>query len=132
VNVDVKLAASVTMHGALGRYHQPPAPADVDPALGNPALKSSYYDQVSLGVEAALPAGLLATVTGFANYRSQLQLEGFGEALFDAGSLGPMLDLLLAKQLGVPEPRANSGVGASFGFELSLKRHVGRWFGMLG
>jgi hypothetical protein len=134
VNIDVSVSESVTLHGALGEYHQPPAPADLNPVLGNPELKSSHYDQASLGVDAQLPAGVMLGVTGFYELGYDL---GFDNplspgTLSQVGVLGPILDLLVAKELGFPEQRANDGQGRSYGVELLLKRHVGRWFGMVG
>lgn len=129
INIDVTAAPAVIVHGALGRFHQPPIPADLDPIGGNPELKSSYYDQASLGVEAALPAGFAASLTGFYDRGHDLGL--YIQPPIDLDWLGPALELLLTAQLGVPAMRNNLGSARSDGVELMVKRHVGRWFGML-
>ena len=54
LDVHLRLTDHLTMVQAIGRYHQPPTVADVDPRGGNPDLKSSYSDQFSLGVTSEL------------------------------------------------------------------------------
>ena len=59
------LTSTLALRQAIGRYHQPPTPGDVDPNGGNPNLKSSYYDSTSLGLE-AIASDWSASVTGLA------------------------------------------------------------------
>ncbi|MGN6106431.1 MAG: TonB-dependent receptor [Kofleriaceae bacterium] len=137
LNLHQRLAEGLTLRQAIGRYHQPPTPGDVDPRDGNPELDASYIDQVSLGVDAELPGDLLSSVTGFFGYGEQLGVRvrrpGVGSPLPepDLGGLGPTFELLLEKQLGFAVYRENRGRARSYGVEVALKRRVGRWFSML-
>ena len=133
INIHQRLADHITLRQALGRYHQPPTPGDVDRHDGNPALDSSYFDQASLGVDAEV-GSWMASLTGFFEYGRHL---GVREprpteiAEPNLGGLGPTFELLLEKQLGFAIYRKDVGRARSAGLELLIKRHVGRWFGML-
>jgi hypothetical protein len=135
INIHQKLTPTVTLRQALGRFHQPPTPGDVDPQAGNPRLTSSYVDQASLGVDTEL-RGYSVSLTGFyqeghdlgVRIRNPNQQEDFEP---DLGGLGPTFELLLEKQLGFSLYRTNIGRSRSVGLELLVKRNVGRWFGML-
>jgi len=137
VNVHQKLTKELTLRQAIGRYHQPPTPADVEPRDGNPALDSAYLDQLSLGLDAELPHGILASVTGYFGYGEaqgiRVRRPEPGAALPEPnlGGLGPTFELLLEKQLGVAFYRENLGRARSYGAEVSLKRNVGPWFTLL-
>jgi hypothetical protein len=136
INIHEKLTETVTLRQALGRYHQPPTPADVDPTDGNPKLKSSYYDQASLGVEAQLSATTSVSLTGFANYGRGIGVVEPTNRPGDSyepnfGGLGPTFQLLLEKELGFSFYRRNVGRAKNIGGELLVKRTVGRWFGMI-
>lgn len=127
---DAQVTPTVTLHGALGRFHQPPPPANLDRLGGNPALQSSYYDQVMLGIQLPLPAAVAASLTGYLDIGHGLEVTQ-DLPMFDVAGLGPTLDLLVDKQLGLPQNESNLGRGESYGIELLAKRHVGRWFALL-
>jgi hypothetical protein len=137
LNIHQKLTDRITLRQAIGRYHQPPTPADVDRIDGNQALGSSYVDQLSLGADTELPEQVLASVTGFFGYGTAIGVEvrrpepGSDLPEPNLGGLGPTFQLLLEKQLGIPIYRENRGRARSYGVELSLKRKVGSWFSLL-
>ncbi|HTR51135.1 MAG TPA: TonB-dependent receptor [Kofleriaceae bacterium] len=137
LNIVQKLTDALTLRQALGRFHQPPTPADIDPENGNPKLKSSYFDQASLGVDAQLSDSTSASLTGFAEYGQRLGVEVPNPSMPannyepDLGGLGPTFELLLEKQLGFSIYRENVGRARSYGGELLVKYTAGRWFGLL-
>ena len=137
LNIHQKIDESITLRQSIGRYHQPPTPGDVDPENGNPHLDSSHIDQISLGLDAKLPAEVVASVTGFFNYGTQMGVKlrnpepGSEMPEPNLGGLGPTLELLLEKQLGFAIYRENVGRARSAGLEVLLKRSVGSWFGMV-
>lgn len=137
INVSQQLTDSITLRQSVGRFHQPPTPADVDPSSGNPALESSHIDQLSLGIDARLPRDVLASITGFYSYGTDLGVQirnprpGGNGPEPNLGGLGPTFQLLLEKQLGFAIYRDNIGRARSYGAELLLKRNVGDWFAML-
>ncbi len=123
----------LVMRETLGRYHQPPTPGDVDPNGGNPELRSSYYDQSALGLDAELGGGWQASVTGYYNVGHDLgvAIGQAGPQFSDLGALGPTLELLLEKQLGLAIYRENIGRALDRGVELSIKRTTDKWLWML-
>ena len=138
-NLHEQLDDTITLRQAIGRYHQPPTPADVDKTDGNPALKSSYTDQISLGIDKDFGNHTTASFTGFFDYgqnigvRVQPPAQGTPPVQGDTpepdyGGLGPTFELLLEKQLGFPIYRGNVGRARSYGLEVLLKRSVGRLF----
>ncbi len=135
LNVHLKLSPTVTLRQAIGRYHQPPIPADVDPDNGNPKLDSSYMDQASLGVDAELGGPLLGSLTTFVGYGHDIgvSVPHGNDTSRDPnlGGLGPTFELLLEKQLGFSDYRENIGRARQLGFELLVKRSTPRWFFML-
>jgi hypothetical protein len=133
VTADEQLAPGVTLRAALGRFHQPPTVADVDPANGNPALHSSYTDQISLGVGVELPYELHASLAGYYTYGRDIGVpvaHGLAPPP-DLGGFGPTFAEMLEKELGTSSFRANLGRARDEGIELALRRSSGRWFGML-
>lgn len=137
LNIHQKLTDKLTLRQSFGRFHQPPTPGDVDPEAGNPALLSSYTDQLSLGVDTELPKEILATATAFFNYGRQIGVKvtnprpGSEMVEPNIGGLGPTFELLLEKQLGFPFYREPVGRARSYGIELLLKRNVGKLFTLL-
>lgn len=135
LNVHLKLAPSVTLRQSIGRYHQPPIPADVDPFNGNPKLDGSYMDQASLGIDAELRNGVLASLTGFAGFGDGIGVEvphGKDPSVEPSlGGLGPTFQLLLEKQLGFSSYRANLGRARQVGIEALVKGRIDRWFFLL-
>jgi hypothetical protein len=135
LSISQELGAGVVVREALGRYHQPPLAADLDPTNGNPELRSSYADQASLGLDATLPEQIAASITGFYRMAHDLDVPvGDSPGLlsaFNTRGLGPTLELLLESELGIPSYRENLGRARSYGLELSAKRSAGRWFGLL-
>lgn len=133
INIHQQLAEHVTLRQALGRFHQPPTAGDVDRHDGNPNLDSSYFDQASLGVDAERGSWQVS-VTGFFDYGRHLGVREPRPTEIvepNLGGLGPTFQLLLEKQLGFAIYRKDVGRARSAGLELLVKRHVGRWFGML-
>lgn len=132
LNVHVKLTRSLTLRQALGRYHQPPIPADIDPFNGNPKLDGSYMDQASLGVDAELREGLFASLTAFAGFGDGIGVEvphgNDPQVEPSLGGLGPTFQLLLEKQLGLSSYRANLGRARLAGIEALAKGTFDRWF----
>lgn len=137
LNIHQQLSDTLTLRQAIGRYHQPPTPGDIDPENGNPHLDSSYLDQISLGVDAKLTNEIVASVTGFFNYGTKMGVKvrnpepGSETPEPNLGGLGPTLELLLEKQLGFAIYRENVGRARSAGLEVLVKRNVGSWFGMV-
>ncbi len=136
ITADEHLAPGVTLRAAVGRFHQPPTIADVDPVNGNPALRSSYTDQVSLGVAAELPYDLHASLVGYYTYGRGIGVPvPSGIGLYtpqpDFGGFGPTIAEMLEKELGTSTFRMNLGRARDQGVELALRRSAGRWFGML-
>jgi hypothetical protein len=136
LNISQRLTPTVTLRQSIGRFHQPPTPSDVDPADGNPRLKSSYVDQLSLGVDSDLSRWTTASVTGFYNYGKNISvleptLRPGDSYEPNFGGLGPTFQLLLEKQLGFPQYRRNVGRARSAGVEVLVKRSTPRWFGMI-
>ncbi len=137
LNVHQRLTGDVTLRQSIGRFHQPPTPGDVDPISGNPQLDSSYVDQLTLGIDAALPASIDASATGFYNHGIRIAVParsprpGADPPEPNLGGLGPTIELLLEKQLGLTRYREHRGRARSHGFEVALRRRAGRWFSML-
>jgi len=135
VNIHQKLTDTFTLRQAIGRYHQPPTPADIDPINGNPQLDSSYMDQASLGVDAEVVPGVLASLTAFAGFGRNIGVpiaHGQDAVEPNLGGLGPTFQLLLEKQLGFSSYRENLGRARLAGLELLVKGTIGRWFLLLG
>ncbi len=136
LNIHQKLTSWLTLRQAIGRYHQPPTPSDVEPDRGNPNLESSYNDQLSLGIDTDL-SGWLFSMTGFYNDGMKNGVEvrdpSVGGEIPEPslGGLGPTFELLLEKQLGLPRFRDNIGRARSYGLEVSIKHNVGPWFALL-
>jgi hypothetical protein len=137
LNIHERLTDTLTLRQAVGRFHQPPTPSDVDPKDGNPRLDSSYVDQASLGLEADLAGGVFASITGFYDYGRHFGVEvqnprpGSSPPDPNRGGLGPTFALLLDKELGFPIYRLDIGRAKSIGLELLVKRNVGPWFFLL-
>ncbi|MEO8549095.1 MAG: TonB-dependent receptor, partial [Kofleriaceae bacterium] len=126
------LTDHLVLRETVGRYHQPPTPGDVDPNGGNPRLKSSYFDQSAVGVEATSD-GWSGTLTGYYNLGNNLGVrmaDATGE-FKDLAGLGPTFELLLEKQLGLAFYRTNEGRARDRGIELLIKRTTPTWFAML-
>jgi hypothetical protein len=135
LNIHQKLSPQVTLRQAIGRYHQPPIPADVDPFNGNPKLDGSYMDQASLGVDAEIYPGVLASVTSFAGYGNLIGVDvphgNDADIEPNTGGLGPTFQLLLEKQLGFSSYRENLGRARLVGVETLIKGNIDRWFFLL-
>jgi hypothetical protein len=133
INIHQQLAPNITLRQALGRFHQPPTPGDIDRHDGNPNLDSSYFDQASLGVDAQL-GRWFASITGYYEYGQHLGVQEPRPTEINEpnlGGLGPTFQLLLEKQLGFAIYRKDVGRARTAGLELLVKRHAGPWFGML-
>jgi outer membrane receptor protein involved in Fe transport len=137
LNVTEQLTDVWALRQALGRFHQPPTPADVDPLNGNSALKSSYVDQASLGLDGRLSEASNLSLTGFyyLGHRIGVREPRPNDAndIPDPtiGGLGPTFEMLLEKQLGFSFYRGNQGRARSYGVELLFKHSTGPWFGLV-
>jgi len=135
LNIHQKLTPSLTLRQAIGRFHQPPIPADIDPFAGNPKLDSSYMDQASLGIDAELRPDVIASITSFAGYGSMIGVPvphgNDREIKPNTGGLGPTFQLLLEKQLGFSSFRNNLGRARLVGIETLVKGSIDRWFFLL-
>jgi hypothetical protein len=137
LGIHQKVTDWLTLRQTLGRFHQPPTPADVGRFDGNPGLDGSFVDQASLGVDAHLPHETVASVTGFYAYGRQQMIKaqdprpGAGFPEQNLGGLGPTFELLIEKQLGIPIYRENLGRSRMLGVEVAARRRAGRWFTML-
>jgi hypothetical protein len=131
LNLHQQIWPGVTLRQAIGRFHEPPVPGEIDPEAGNPDLNSSYTDQVSLGVDTELPRAITASVTGYFNDGHDLGVKVGDNVEPNLGGLGPTFELLLEKQLGIATYRENRGRARTYGVEVLLKRNVGRLFSLL-
>jgi len=135
LNIHQKLSDELTLRQAIGRYHQPPIPADVDPFNGNPKLDGSYIDQASFGLDAEVYPGVITSITSFAGYGNLIGVEvphGNDTSIEpNTGGLGPTFQLLLEKQLGFSSYRENLGRARLVGVETLLKGSIDRWFFLL-
>lgn len=132
LNIHQRLNEVLTLRQAIGRYHQPPIPADVDRNDGNPALDSSYMDQASLGLDAEISDSWFASATAYAGYGHDIGVRvarGNQDITPSVGGLGPTFQLLLEKQLGLFNAyRENLGRARQAGIELLAKHSTERWF----
>ncbi|MFT3700329.1 MAG: TonB-dependent receptor [Kofleriaceae bacterium] len=127
-----RLTEHLVLREAVGRYHQPPTPGDLDPNGGNPNLKSSYFDQSAVGVDGEWNEWS-GSLTAYYNLGFDLgvrQLDSTGE-FKDLGGLGPTFELLLEKQLGLAFYRENLGRARDRGLELLVKHTTKDWLWML-
>ncbi|MFN0251658.1 MAG: hypothetical protein ACKV2T_32580 [Kofleriaceae bacterium] len=137
LNISQRIGDDTTFRQAIGRYHQPPTPGDVDPVNGNAGLDASYVDQMSLGLETVLPREVFASLTGFYHYGRDIGVRlrnprpGSDEPEPNLGGLGPTFQLLLERQLGFAIYRESIGRARTAGVEVLLKRNVGGLFTML-
>lgn len=137
LNISQRVTDETTFRQAIGRYHQPPTPGDVDPVNGNPGLDSSYVDQMSLGIETTFPHEIFASLTSFYHYGRDMGLRlrnprpGSDAPEPNLGGLGPTFELLLEKQLGFAIYRESIGRARTAGVEVLLKRSSGNLFTML-
>ncbi len=133
LGTSVALGDRVTLRQAIGLYHQPPNHTDLDPTTGNPALGASWAVQASLGADARLPHEVGLSITGYAITLGDLPVPvtdpaaPFAPPARSRGGLSPIFEQLLDAQLGSLRYRGNVGRGRSYGVELALRRHVGRW-----
>lgn len=134
LSLSVSLTETLTLRETIGRYHQPPTPGDVDPNGGNPSLKSSYSDSVSLGLDGELGYGWSGGLAGFYTRGSNLGVRIDNELMDfsrDLGGIGPTFSLLLEKQLGLAFYRENIGKAHNYGVELLLKKVTPQWMGLI-
>ncbi|HEX3594927.1 MAG TPA: TonB-dependent receptor, partial [Polyangiaceae bacterium] len=112
VSIEPRLSARfaltnrVTFKAAYGRYHQPPAAADLSPVFGNPLLTPSAATHVLFGMNVQLTALLSAETTVFYSHSSGLAVRN------------PSSAPLLAQAL-VP-----AGQGRSFGAQVLVRREL--------
>jgi hypothetical protein len=138
LNLRQRLGEQLVLRQAIGRFHQQPTPMELEGTLGNPRLRSAYTDQLSLGLEAELPAGLEASITGYWHYGRRQPTAAIRPGPDPAipepntGGLGPIFTELLEEQFGSFDYREAVGRSRSRGIELSLRRRTERWFGFLG
>ncbi|HEY0252728.1 MAG TPA: TonB-dependent receptor, partial [Kofleriaceae bacterium] len=127
-----RLTEHLVLREAVGRFHQPPTPGDLDPNGGNPKLTSSYFDQAAVGVEGEWDAWS-GSLTAYYNQGFDLgvrTIDSTGE-LKDLGGLGPTFELLLEKQLGLAYYRLAEGRARARGIELLVRRTTDKWLWLL-
>lgn len=138
LNLQQRITERVSLRQAIGRFHQPPTPMELEPTLGNPQLRSAYTDQLSLGLEAKLPRGVEASVTGFWHYGRYQPTAAIRPGPDpeipepNTGGLGPIFLELLEKQFGTFEYREATGRARSRGVEVALRHRSERWLAFLG
>ncbi len=129
LSFSVQLTDKLTLRESIGRYHQPPTAADVDPNGGNPRLDSSYTDAVSLGLDSTFEGGWYGSLAGFYTRGEDLgvRLDSAMMDFHDLGGLGPTFSILLEKQLGLAFYRENIGKARNVGAELLVRRVTPTW-----
>ena len=138
--LDPRLAVSstqggVTITGAVGRYHEPPSFADVDPVFGNQDLRASSSVQASLGVTVALPEVGSFAATAFVDRSTELPVDAVSSATAQAtgglqgGGVQGASRELTDEQFGSYSYRENTGRGRGGGVELLVRKRTGAWTG---
>ncbi len=136
LTVSHRFGAGITLTESLGVYHQPPLQSDAD--YGNPDLTSSYAVQGSIGLTAALPWGVDASLTGFSEESKRLAVDVVSSAspASEGGSAGSggaaaASAQFLEEQFGTWAYKGNVGRGRAYGTELLVKRAGERAYGWL-
>lgn len=87
-----QIAERLTVHGATGRYHQPPRPEELSPVFGNARLTLAEATHFVAGAQWQPLDGLALEATGFVERfdgliaRNQATTPPLGEALTNAGA----------------------------------------------
>lgn len=129
LSLGIALTEQFLLRETVGRYHQPPTPADIDPNGGNPRLQSSYSDSVSMALEGVFEDGWTGSLAGFYTKGENLGVR-IGNDMEDfrkLSGLGPTFSLLLEKQLGLAFYRQNVGMARNYGAELLVRRSTKEW-----
>jgi hypothetical protein len=104
-----------TLKAGVGMFHQPPAPDESAPDIGNPHLKPEAALHTSAGVEQRLSDTFSVEATGFAKRLTDLVARN------QAASYDPALP-----------PYTNDASGRVYGLELIVKGRAGdRFFGWI-
>lgn len=137
LTVSHELPRDVTLVTSVGRYHEPPVAADLDPAFGNQDLKASSSWQTSVGVTAPLPASSSVGVTAFWDRSRDLPVDAVTGATAQAaggpqgGGAAAASRELTEEQFGSYSYRENTGLGRTRGVEVLVRKRSGRWSGWL-
>jgi outer membrane receptor protein involved in Fe transport len=138
LNFSQRITERLSLRQAIGRFHQQPTPMELEPTLGNTHLVSGFTDQLSLGLEARLPRGVDASLTGFWHYGRRQPTAAIRPGPDpdvpepNTGGLGPIFQELLEEQFGTFEYREATGRARSRGVELSVRYRSERVLGFLG
>lgn len=130
-----ELPGGWTMATAIGRYHQPPAAVDLDPAFGNQDLEASVSTQASFGVTAPLPRSSSVAVTAYWEQSRGLAVDAVTAATAQVaggpqgGGVGAASRELTDEQFGSYSYRENTGRGRGAGLEVMLRKRTGAWAG---
>jgi hypothetical protein len=112
VSVRWRLGPRLAFVGAAGIYSQPPDPADLSAAFGNPTLGSSVAEHATLGESLRITDTLQADVVGFAKWMRDLPLRS------------PLPTPKLAQAL-LPD-----GIGRAYGVQILVRQRP--WHGLFG
>ncbi len=132
ITLTQELSDEVTTALAIGRYSQPPAPTDLDPAFGNQDLKASSSLQASFNLAVELPSATSVAVTAYWDRSNDLPVDAVSGATAQAtgGALGggaaSASRELTDEQFGSYSYRENVGRGRSSGIELLVRKRLGR------
>jgi hypothetical protein len=108
----LRLSERLSFFGGAGFYSQPPNPADLSAAFGNPTLGPAWAEHVTVGEALELTETLSAEVVGFAKWMADLAVRN------------PTLTPPLAQVL-LPV-----GAGRSYGIQVFLRQRL--WRGLSG
>lgn len=134
-----ELSPRLTLAEAIGVYHQPVSPVDLDPAFGNQNLRASKAIQASVSANIGLPYGAEIATTAYGQSMRDLPADAVtgatpisGGGSRDAGGVGAITTELADEQFGTYSYKENIGRGRAYGLELMLRKRSGSWTGWLG
>jgi hypothetical protein len=140
--VDPRLVVSqhprpwLTVRESAGVFHQPPLLADY--LWGNTDLRSSRSVQSAIGVDARLPLGISASLTGYYSVLYDLPINDPLAEDATYASVNPYIGGAIAssreyigRQFGAFSVLENTGEGRNCGAEILLRRAGPRWFGWI-
>lgn len=134
-----ELTPNVTITEAIGLYHQPVNPVDLDPAFGNQDLRASKAIQAAVSVNVRLPYGSEVSGTGYGQTMRDLPADAMtgatpisGGGSRNAGGVGAISTELADDQFGTYSYKENIGRGRAYGLELLLRKRTGAWTGWVG
>jgi hypothetical protein len=140
--VDPRLVVSqhvrkwLTFRESIGIYHQPPLLADY--LWGNTNMRASHSAQTSIGVDAQLPRGVSASLSGYYARLYALPVDDPDADDDTYATVNPYVGGAIAasrefigKQFGAFSVLENTGEGRNYGVEMLVRRVGPRWFGWI-